>query len=250
MCTITFFPKNEHSYIISMNRDELKSRKKAFPPRTDSKNGMSFMRPIDGNKGGTWIAVNDKLMSLSIMNWYQAYHKQMDGEEFETRGQIIHELIDKPDLSTCDQKLRKLDLQKYQPFRLIGVQTDPMILKRWHWDGEKLQLFDEPVERQIWISAGLEYEKVYESRKSVFNNFLDNKSIVSLKDVKDLHASEYPGRSKYSISMWSDIARTVSNTIIVTHPDTIEMHYLAGFPADSNNWITKEMNTRHVKTSL
>jgi hypothetical protein len=250
MCTITFFPKDEHSYIISMNRDELKSRKKALPPRAGSKNRMSFIRPIDGNKGGTWIAVNEKHLSLSIMNWYQAYHKQSDGNNFETRGKIIHELIDKPDLSTCDQKIRELNLQNYQPFRLIGVQTNPMTIKRWHWDGENLQLFDDPVEPQIWISAGIEYEKVYNSRKSVFKDFVDNKNIVSLENVKDLHASEYPERGIYSISMWSDMAQTVSNTIIVTQPDSIKMHYLDGFPADSDNWITKEMDIRHVKTSL
>jgi len=50
--------------------------------------------------------------------------------------------------------------------------------------------------------------------------------------------------------MSADIAHTVSNTIIYSKSQHIEMHYLDGFPAKSDHWIIKDMPTRkEIETS-
>lgn len=251
MCTVTFFPLDQNSYYLSTNRDELISRKKALPPKIGFKNDKMFIRPIDGDKGGTWIAVNNQRLSLCIMNWYQAYEKlpENSGIEYNTRGNIIHKLIDSDSLSVCTQRLREEELGRYQPFQLIGIQINPMKIKRWQWNGKELQINNESIEQKIWVSAGLEYDEVLKKRKEVFQRFLQESDEITLQLVKKIHASQLPEPGKYAISMSTPKAHTVSNTIITSRPGFVKLHYLDGFPATSFNWVKKEMLIRKNDTS-
>lgn len=243
MCTITYYPINKESYILASNRDELKTRARALPPRTDISNQTRFISPKDGDKGGTWIAVNEYKLSLCILNWFQAYDKDTDykSEYYRTRGEIIHKLISSGSLSDCDSRLRKFPLEHYQPFRLLGFETNPLRVVQWSWDGRNLGFSEENIKPHLWISAGYEYDEVMHYRSGAFNHFLQNDSKITLKGIKNLHASEYPERGHYAISMSHEKASTVSNTIIDVRPEWPVMHYLDGFPAEAKNWLETEL---------
>ncbi len=239
MCTITFYPINNESYILSTNRDELKARAKATPPQVDIKDEVRFVRPVDGEKGGTWIAVNEYKLSLNILNWFQAYDQRTDykNDYYSSRGQIIHDLISSKSLEECDKRLKTIDLEHFAPFRLLGFQVNPLKIIHWSWNGKDLKQTGQHIRPHIWISAGFDYEKVLHFRKEAFSRFLNEHNPLTIDGIKELHASEYPAKGHFAISMSHERAQSVSNTIIDVRGIQPAMYYLDGFPAESRNWV-------------
>ena len=242
MCTLTYYPINNNSYILASNRDELKTRAPALLPKEFTTDNIHYICPIDGEKGGTWIAVNEFGLSLCLLNWFQAYDKNTDykNEFFHSRGEIIFNLISSNTLKECQQRLNSTPLEVYPPFRLFGFQKNPLLIKQWNWNGHQLVHQTEKIELQLWISAGREFDKVLKYRKKTFNLFISGNEGVTLDGIKALHSSEYPEKGPYAIAMTHELATTVSTTIIDTRHNAPIMHYLNGFPAGQNEWIKKK----------
>lgn len=238
MCTVTFFPFSSHQYILAANRDELRTRARALLPERHTEKDIAYSYPIDGDKGGTWIATNRYGLSLCIMNWFQAYDPTKDYTNFTSRGKIIPMLISSADIQECEHRLNLMSLEHFQPFRLLGINADPLHILQWKWDGLVLQRENHPVTPHIWVSAGLEYDKVLRNRQSVFQTFLKQDGTITVDRVKKLHASEDPEKSIYSIAMWHERAATVSTTIIDVHNGSSMMYYLDGYPASVDKWIS------------
>ncbi|MBI4909752.1 MAG: hypothetical protein HY820_39405, partial [Acidobacteria bacterium] len=55
-------------YQVLCNRDEKKTRRKALPPVVNTRQGVRYIAPADGDHGGTWIAVNDRGLTLCLLN--------------------------------------------------------------------------------------------------------------------------------------------------------------------------------------
>ncbi len=238
MCTVTYYPIDNESYILSTNRDELKARAKAIPPQVGIKDKVRFVRPVDGEKGGTWIAVNEYKLSLNILNWFQAYDERTDykSDYYSSRGQIIHDLISSKSLEECDKRLKTIRLEHFAPFRLLGFQVNPHKITHWSWNGNDLKQKTQSIKPHIWISAGFDYEKALHFRKEVFTRFLNEHNLLTIEGIKKLHASQYPDKGHYAISMSHERAQSVSNTIIDVRGELPVMHYLDGFPAESQTW--------------
>jgi len=69
MCTVTWLQRHE-GYEVFCNRDELKTRKPALPPRLAECNGVRYLAPIDNDGGGSWLGVNEFGVSLCLVNYY------------------------------------------------------------------------------------------------------------------------------------------------------------------------------------
>ncbi|NUO80759.1 NRDE family protein [candidate division KSB1 bacterium] len=69
MCTVTWLQRHE-GYEVFCNRDELKTRKPALPPRLAECNGVRYLAPIDNDGGGSWLGVNEFGVSLCLVNHY------------------------------------------------------------------------------------------------------------------------------------------------------------------------------------
>ncbi|MHB1157665.1 MAG: NRDE family protein [Phycisphaerales bacterium] len=72
MCTVTIVPGDGtgggKSFRIVMNRDELRTRPIARPPRLRRCGSHQAIMPIDTDSGGTWIAVNDAGLAAMLLN--------------------------------------------------------------------------------------------------------------------------------------------------------------------------------------
>lgn len=243
MCTVTFFPKNDRDWLISTNRDELKSREKALPPANYKADGVNFLAPVDGKAGGTWIGLNSAGICLTIMNNYQGENPLLSHrEQALSRGLIIPGLIHMDHLEDVDLSMQDLKASRFNPFRLIGIQSNPLQIMEWSWDGKVFDAGSLPVEPHLWISTGKDYEGVWKNRKKVFDKFLKENPDPGLEDVKKLHASNYPETGAYSIAMELDIVATVSNTIAAAGKDELKMHYHDGKPVERGKWETYYLN--------
>ena len=90
MCTLTW--RDQDGLEVFFNRDELKTRSRAEPPRTHvSPNGTRFLAPIDPDAGGTWMLANEHGVVICLLN---RWHEE-EGQSFQkSRGLIVTELAD------------------------------------------------------------------------------------------------------------------------------------------------------------
>ena len=61
MCTVSWIHQGP-GYQLFCNRDEKHTRRPASKPQLLTRGGVRFLAPIDGDFGGTWIAVCAKLI--------------------------------------------------------------------------------------------------------------------------------------------------------------------------------------------
>ncbi|MEX1135653.1 MAG: NRDE family protein [Balneolales bacterium] len=243
MCTVSFFPKNHHDWLLSTNRDEMKSREKALPPIIHKSGSFNYLAPVDGKAGGTWIGLNTAGIGLTIMNNYQGANPLLSHrEEALSRGLIIPELMHFDNLKDVDRSMQDLKVSQFNPFVLIGIQSNPWRIMQWSWDGLDYTFNTLPVKPHLWISTGRAYEGVWKNRKEVFDNFLKMHPGPDVNNVKILHSSNYPVPGAYSISMEQDMVATVSNTIAEVSGGNLKMHYHDGKPVESGVWEVKEFS--------
>ncbi|MDQ7087908.1 MAG: NRDE family protein [Acidobacteriota bacterium] len=100
MCTLSwlFFGGG---YELHFNRDESRARREAAPPRVVSGGDCSFVAPVDGEAGGTWIAVNAAGIGLALLNRYD--REGRSGER--SRGLLVAELASLGDLRHLGEAL-------------------------------------------------------------------------------------------------------------------------------------------------
>ena len=246
MCTVTFYPISINHYYLSMNRDEARTRAHAKSPEIGISGTIHYIRPIDGDKGGTWIGCNQHGLSLCVMNWHSVEQPGGDDNKFISRGWIIPNLMDSTDLEECDYQLRQLALNQTKPFRLLGIQPAPLAINEWSWDMHDLLKKTLPVKRNIWTSSGWKPAHVHETRRRVFENFWRHQDEINLGNIQTLHATQLPEPGPLAISMSHPKAMSVSNTIIELTPEKTVMHYLDGFPAKSKEWTETGMQRKPV----
>jgi hypothetical protein len=180
------------------------------------------------------------------MNWHSVKQPTGDNNEFVSRGWIIPNLMDSTDLEECTHQLMQLSLDKTKPFRLLGVQAGPSVVKEWSWDMHKLHLKNLPVKQNIWTSSGWKSAHVHNARKHVFENFWRRQDEINVENIQTLHATQLPEPGPLAISMSHPNAMTVSNTIIALTPTETVMHYIDGFPAKSNDRYRINLKRREV----
>jgi hypothetical protein len=67
MCTVSWIHQGS-GYQLLCNRDEKRTRRPASAPQLLTRNNVRFVAPIDGDSGGTWVAVNEFGLSLVLLN--------------------------------------------------------------------------------------------------------------------------------------------------------------------------------------
>jgi len=94
MCTVTIFRSAERT-LVTMNRDEARSRRAEIPPRLVEAPGQpAWLAPADGDKGGTWFGVNDQGMAAALLSAYVPGALALYGrDDVPSRGTIIPDLL-------------------------------------------------------------------------------------------------------------------------------------------------------------
>lgn len=75
MCTVSVIPASagKFGYDLWFNRDEKNSRAPESEPRLFwTKSGGRYLAPTDGERGGTWLTVNEHGLTACVLNNYEA----------------------------------------------------------------------------------------------------------------------------------------------------------------------------------
>src|SRR5262245_2529622 len=121
MCTVTVVPHARGVRVMS-NRDELRTRVAALPPRLHRLDRRMAAFPTDPQGGGTWIGANDAGLIVALLN--RSRPTVTTGPvRAHSRGLIVRDLLRSGSLDDALDRAARLDATGFEPFHLIAVQN-------------------------------------------------------------------------------------------------------------------------------
>jgi hypothetical protein len=231
MCTVSFIACKS-GYALAMNRDEKLTRIAGLPPAKRIISGRAVLSPSEPG-GGTWIALNDAGVTFALINWYSITAQVK--EEAVSRGNVVNAVssLNSPDSTSAT--LKKLPLEKINPFRLIGVFPATQEIFQWQWNLQKLIRKKHRWRAQQWISSGFNEPAAQRIRSETFRRALKQKSAGSLGWLRRLHCSHSPQSGSFSTCMHRADAATVSCSEITVSEHKATLRYHAGAPCGISN---------------
>lgn len=137
MCTVVLHLAADGSLELTMNRDERWDREAELPPthHPAAEGRPAWLGPLDGERGGTWIGVNEAGAAACILNGYAPGDLELLGRSgIPSRGEIIPgALTSRPgDLfAWADHELRP---DRYPSFVLVLAAGGGARCLRWLLD--------------------------------------------------------------------------------------------------------------------
>jgi hypothetical protein len=218
MCTVSVIHRGDriaHALRVVCNRDELRTRAEALPPRVCLLGARRAVMPIDPVSGGTWIAGSDAGFVMTLLNHNPGGARTVpvnDGVP-RSRGTIIPRLVRASSFDEAVEHALHLRAREFQPFRLVILDMQSMceIVS----DGTTLRAFRTATEGRplLFTSSGLGDELVDRSRRGLFEQLVPQYfATPAAQDV--FHRHTWEGREHLSAQMSRPDARTVSRTTV------------------------------------
>jgi len=228
MCSVTIIPLNKGGFRLACNRDELRNRPVAHRPEVFTYEPHQAIHPVDPVSEGTWIAVNDAGVALTLLNTNPPGEQAPEIREPISRGSII------PKLLHCDSAKGAIaaaqsavDPEDHLPFRLIAVDGNGVQVLRS--DSRSLTTKRHTVNRApLFTSSSLGDDMVEEARQNLFLAMLRKGPNPQKQD--SFHCHRWPSQPHLSVCMERDDARTVSYSIVSVGQDAISLLYHDGPP--------------------
>jgi hypothetical protein len=218
-------------YRMFFNRDERRERKPATPPAVLRRGDTRFVAPLDGDFGGTWIAVNEFGLSVCLLNGFPPAGAVTvpDRHDYTSRGQLTLTLIESPTAQRAAGLLREIELEPYRPFVLFVIEPgDGGVLAEW--SGSSLQIADGRPLQPI-VSSSFFTEEVRRNRVAVFGQLQEQSGAPSSPALHlAYHRSHLPDRGPHSPCMHRPDASTVSFAHIHVTETAVCFDYVPGSP--------------------
>jgi hypothetical protein len=234
VCTVTWL-RRPGRYSVFFNRDELRARSEAKPPRRHEDGEASWLAPEDGDAGGTWLAVNDAGITVGALN---GLRREPRVAEVRSRGLLVRDLASSRDLAEVERRVRVADLAPFRPFRLIAIAPVPPA-RVFEWDGVALAVDPDAERRVPLVSSSFDETEVGRRRLDAFRRLVgEDRSALRLLAYHHDHAN---GPSAYSVCMHREDACTRSFTRVDVTADLVAMMYHAGNPCEEARDVTVEL---------
>jgi len=136
MCTITVH-RGDASLRVTMNRDETKARADERSPEFHEEAGVSWLGPVDGNRGGTWMGVSNYGVVACLMNLYREGDDapRPGGVERRSRGEIVPWLLRHGPIESIRQAaFTAFDPRSYPSFTVLLATSDSVETFDWAVD--------------------------------------------------------------------------------------------------------------------
>lgn len=205
MCTVTW-RREGHRLDVLFNRDELRTRPPALPPRIIEAGPHRCVAPIDGRAGGTWLAANDRGLIVGILNFYDGQAAPPPARPC-SRGRLVLDQMTHPDVASLRAAFPATGLRVYPAFILLAL--DPSAGAVFHWDGRTLRE-DTPAEPFRPLStSSFDTAAVLAARRARYAELV-GEGEPRLDVLMRFHADTHPRGGAYSVRMDREDARTVS----------------------------------------
>ena len=223
MCTVSWLPGPD-GYTLCFNRDERHTRLPATPPAARTADGVEYLAPLDGDSGGTWLAVNEFGLSLGLLNRYRVPGYVPPAAPV-SRGLLILELISSRTALWAMAVLEDRDLAQVQPFSLVALEPgQPARVAAW--DGAAVTALTHRAPGLIISSSSVTEPEVALARRTAFASL----ERITPAGLAALHASHIPARGRCSICMHRDDAETQSFSTVTVAAETITLVHVPDAP--------------------
>jgi Transport and Golgi organisation 2 len=253
MCTVTVIPlagpnaSTSGGFRLACNRDEMRSRAEALPPVERVYGSRHARLPVDPASDGTWIALNDAGLALTLLNVNPVRRDSWGpGGAFvdpgaprpgpprgqaRSRGEIIPNLLHCSTAEGAAALAADLDPQCYLPFRVVCCDRRDLIDIRS--DGNALHTTRRPTSAGavLFTSSGLGDSLVQPPREALFAAWSSHPWTADRQDA--FHRLTDPEEGHLGVCMTRIDARTVSFTSIQVDKTVCELSYLPGPPGEA-----------------
>jgi hypothetical protein len=227
MCTASWL-HDESGYWLFFNRDEKRDRRQAHPPEKRTVRGVRYLAPVDGDFGGTWIAVNEFGLSVCLLNRYGSVTERLD-DGGTSRGLLVNALVDAHSRDEVIARLRETDLDRFRPFSVLVFMPGEAVAVM-AWDGRSLAQCDADTSRVPFVSSSVLGVEATAARTAALASLATVAGRLTPVVLEEFHASHIPERGALSACMHRDDASTVSSSIIRVSRTEAEFRYREGPP--------------------
>jgi uncharacterized protein with NRDE domain len=223
LCTVTYLPISNSSFILTHNRDEHFTRSIANLPAFYTKNNQRIVYPKDEQGGGTWFASSDKF-TLCLLNG--GFEKHQPNPPYKhSRGLVI---LDFFEFDSVESFKQEYDFSGIEPFTLIIIQHHDLKLFEFVQTETNIH-FSELNAHQpaIWSSTTLYAEEDRNMRIGLFGEWLQNNKNYSQEAIIQFHKYKESHTEKEGIMIdRNSILKTVSLTsVLKTAQHSISIFY-------------------------
>ncbi len=237
MCTVTYIPKENNTFILTSNRDEAFGRKTLAPSFYDI-DGVKMLFPKDAVAGGSWIGISEKNTTICLLNGGFENHVRIEDYRM-SRGVVVKELLKADHLI---EAIDEFDYTGIEPFTIIAIDwSEGLKATELVWDGYKAHisiLGDEP---KIWSSSTL-YNQAMKSKRNDWFTAFSNKTDWSAQSLLGFHTTAGEGDDHVDLKMNRGMLGTVSITQIAKTSEACTMRY-HDFQNDEVHSVAFEMIT-------
>src|ERR1051325_3255768 len=226
MCTLSFVPTKD-GYYAAMNRDERLVRSQALSPSTFRIGDLLAIYPFE-QSGGTWIACNQRGLTLALLNWSLEGSATLSKQR--SRGTLIPQLIGKSSLDEVARVLGQLNVNGVLSFRLVGVFQNQQQILEWRWNDKSLETFSFPWKPHHWFSSGASDEMAERIRGEACRVAWLEQEAGSLPWLRALHSSHDLAAGPFSVCAHRQDAGTVSYSEIVFDAHRASFRYVDSSP--------------------
>lgn len=215
MCTVSYIPTKD-GFLLTSNRDENPSRVTRFPSQTTLVNNVHITYPKDEEKGGTWIATDEKGRAACLLNGAFLRHKKRSSYK-ESRGTLIIKAFE---ANSFDDFVETIDLEGYEQFTLLLIE--PNSLRKIIWDGTNVYVWNLSTSTpHLWSSATL-YSSIDHANKERY--FIDalSKNSISADGILKIHGIDQD--TPFIIN--HPHIKTVSITQLICNQNNIKLTYV------------------------
>ncbi len=215
---MTWWRGKEH-YEVFFNRDELKTRAKATPPRRlESSQGARFLAPIDSVANGTWMLTNEYRVTVCLLNRWHDH--PVSNTKYRSRGLLVLGLAhcrsaaDVIDMASC------FTYSDYRPFTLVVIDPEDVRMVEWNGDQSQVRSPTPPL-----TSSSFRFDEVSARRRQCFHEMSD----YTPKELHRYHAAGQDATA-YTVRMNRPDAQTWSRSHVSVSPRQIHWEYIEEVP--------------------
>jgi hypothetical protein len=219
-------------YRVFFNRDERYERGAAVPPSERRSVGGRYLAPLDGDAGGTWIAVNEHGLTLCLLNGFPeaGAAEAPPARGFTSRGAIPLLAIACRTPAAVGERVRAAELACFRPFVLVAFAPGRAGLVA-RWSGVGLAIDPHRPAEPPLISSSFCTDEVRASRRTVYGEVCGAaRESAPLAAHLAFHASHRPERGPRSPCMHRPDAATVSFSRVDVSRSAILFHYAPHAP--------------------
>lgn len=208
MCTVTFIPTSNTSFVLTSSRDEAPNRK-TIAPQEYHVNGADLVFPKDEVAGGTWIGASSEKRLICLLNGGFTAHERAASYRM-SRGIIVTDLLTSENFVAAVQAYR---FDGIEPFTIVCVDWNKTLqVYELVWDGTTVHFAEKPLKPLIWSSSLLYSEAMKEKRVSWFTDLLKIHSAPSEATMLKFHKTAGDGDATSDVIMDRGFVKTKSIT--------------------------------------